>query len=254
MIVAFRSYIDWWCNSTDFSRNSTKCYSNEEENDDAEGVDDDEEMSFSEFLDGLVAVAAYKFPDPFTPLSARINTFLLQLFAALRKHWSRKRGAARVDMMLNALQKKMRWRLKMMVVLFEGQLNQSHWSHHDEWWYDTAWCCVWIGAEDTAFRSWNFIGDVHKLKTRLRLFPTILKQICLKLRWIRPKICRPECTENWEPDELRKWRSGLIGLSRHLVLNKYFSIARKDAFVASFFIVLILPVFKWNKEMMLWDL
>jgi len=81
---------------------------NEEENDDAEGVDDDEEMSFSEFLDGLVAVAAYKFPDPFTPLSARINTFLLQLFAALRKHWSRKRGAARVDMMLNALQKKMR--------------------------------------------------------------------------------------------------------------------------------------------------
>eukprot|EP00913_Durusdinium_trenchii_P033387 g31256.t1 len=77
----------------------------EEEN---EGVDDDEEMSLSEFLDGLVAVAAYKFPDPFTPLSTRINTFMLQLFAALRKHWSRKRGAPRVDMMLNALQKKMR--------------------------------------------------------------------------------------------------------------------------------------------------
>lgn len=55
-----------------------------------------------------VAVAAYKFPDPFTPLSTRINTFMLQLFAALRKHWSRKRGAPRVDMMLNALQKKMR--------------------------------------------------------------------------------------------------------------------------------------------------
>jgi hypothetical protein len=58
--------------------------------------------------DGLVAVAAYKFPDPFTPLSSRINTFLLQLFASIRKHWSRKRGAPRVDMMLNALQKKMR--------------------------------------------------------------------------------------------------------------------------------------------------
>lgn len=71
-------------------------------------MDDDEEMSFSEFLDGLVAVAAYKFPDPFTPLSSRINTFLLQLFASIRKHWSRKRGAPRVDMMLNALQKKMR--------------------------------------------------------------------------------------------------------------------------------------------------
>lgn len=75
---------------------------------DVEGVNDDEEMSFSEFLDGLVAVAAYKFPDPFTPLSSRINTFLLQLFASIRKHWSRKRGAPRVDMMLNALQKKMR--------------------------------------------------------------------------------------------------------------------------------------------------
>eukprot|EP00438_Fugacium_kawagutii_P012359 Skav200005 [mRNA] locus=scaffold4475:52245:53684:+ [translate_table: standard] len=82
---------------------------NDDDNDaDVEGVDDDEEMSFSEFLDGLVAVAAYKFPDPFTPLSSRINTFLLQLFAAIRKHWSRKRGAPRVDMMLNALQKKMR--------------------------------------------------------------------------------------------------------------------------------------------------
>lgn len=60
-----------------------------------EGMDDDEEMSFSEFLDGLVAVAAYKFPEPFTPLATRINSFLLQLFAALRKHWSRKRGAPR---------------------------------------------------------------------------------------------------------------------------------------------------------------
>lgn len=79
-----------------------------EEAAEVEGVDDDEEMSFSEFLDGLVAVAAYKFPDPFTPLSSRINTFLLQLFASIRKHWSRKRGAPRVDMMLNALQKKMR--------------------------------------------------------------------------------------------------------------------------------------------------
>ena len=73
-----------------------------------EGIDDDEELSLSEFLDGLVAVAAYKFPDPFVPLSTRLNTFLLQLFATLRKHWSRKRGAPRVDQMLNALQKKIR--------------------------------------------------------------------------------------------------------------------------------------------------
>ena len=78
------------------------------ENEDGAGLDDDDEMSFSEFLDGLVAVAAYKFPDPFIPLSSRINTFLLQLFMALRKHWSRKRGAPHCDAMLNALQKKMR--------------------------------------------------------------------------------------------------------------------------------------------------
>ncbi|CAE7628729.1 FIM3 [Symbiodinium necroappetens] len=78
------------------------------EPEDGAGLDDDDEMSFSEFLDGLVAVAAYKYPDPFIPLSSRINTFLLQLFVALRKHWSRKRGAPQVDAMLNALQKKMR--------------------------------------------------------------------------------------------------------------------------------------------------
>ena len=88
----------------DIQQNATA----EVENDDTEGVDDDEEMSFSEFLDGLVAVAAYKFPDSSIPASTRVNSFILQLFAALRKHWSRKRRAPRVDQMLNALQKKMR--------------------------------------------------------------------------------------------------------------------------------------------------
>jgi len=79
-----------------------------EDDDDPEGLDDDDEMAFSEFVDGLIAVVAYKFPDPFTPLSSRINTFILQLYTSLRKHWSRKRISPLVDTMLNALQKKMR--------------------------------------------------------------------------------------------------------------------------------------------------
>merc|ERR1719401_2628892 len=75
---------------------------------DEAGFDDDEELAFSEFLDGLVAIAAYKFPDPFKPFHTRVNSYILQLFAALRRHWSRKRISAQVDAMLNALQKKLR--------------------------------------------------------------------------------------------------------------------------------------------------
>ena len=131
---------------------------NEEENDDAEGVDDDEEMSFSEFLDGLVAVAAYKFPDPFTPLSARINTFLLQLFAALRKHWSRKRGAARVDMMLNALQKKMRWRLKMTSIVWRPIESKPL----VPWWR----MMVWYGMVFCVNRSWRHSFSILKFHRR----------------------------------------------------------------------------------------
>eukprot|EP00929_Paragymnodinium_shiwhaense_P074173 TRINITY_DN37937_c0_g1_i1.p1 TRINITY_DN37937_c0_g1~~TRINITY_DN37937_c0_g1_i1.p1 ORF type:complete len:1143 (-),score=322.28 TRINITY_DN37937_c0_g1_i1:53-3481(-) len=72
------------------------------------GLDDDEELSFSEFLDGLVAITAYKFPDPFTRFDERVDYFLLQLFASLRTHWSRKRTSPKVNAMVNALQKKLR--------------------------------------------------------------------------------------------------------------------------------------------------
>jgi len=76
--------------------------------DDAQGIDDDEELSLSEFLDGLVAIAAYKFPDPFTAFDKRVNQFILKLFSAVQRHWSRKRISPHVDNMLNALQKKLR--------------------------------------------------------------------------------------------------------------------------------------------------
>jgi len=79
-----------------------------EEDDDDVGIDDDEELSLSEFFDGLVAVAAYKFPDPFVAFDKRVNSFILKLFAQLQRHWSRKRISPQVDNMLNALQKKLR--------------------------------------------------------------------------------------------------------------------------------------------------
>merc|ERR1712176_1362604 len=77
-------------------------------NDEDIGIDDDEELSLSEFLDGLVAIAAYKFPDPFVPFHGRVNSFILKLFTAVRRHWSRKRISPRVDALLNSLQKKLR--------------------------------------------------------------------------------------------------------------------------------------------------
>lgn len=72
------------------------------------GLDDDDELAFSEFLDGLVAVAAYKHPDPFAPFCDRVNIFILELFGSLRRYWSRKRVSSQVNAMLNALQKKLR--------------------------------------------------------------------------------------------------------------------------------------------------
>lgn len=81
---------------------------NASEEDTGEGLDDDEELAFSEFLDGLVAIAAYKFPDPFKPFHMRVNAFILQLFSTLRRHWSRKRISPQVDSLLNVLQKKLR--------------------------------------------------------------------------------------------------------------------------------------------------
>merc|ERR1719401_321814 len=73
-----------------------------------EGVDDDDELAFSEFIDGLVAITAYRYPDPFVSFHDRVDTFVLEIFTALRKHWSRKRISPQVDVMLNALQKKLR--------------------------------------------------------------------------------------------------------------------------------------------------
>lgn len=71
------------------------------------GINDDDELAYSEFADALVAVAAYKRPDPFTPFHERVNSFILSLFGALRHHWSRKRLGPQVDFMLNVLQKKL---------------------------------------------------------------------------------------------------------------------------------------------------
>jgi len=73
-----------------------------------DGIGDDEELANSEFLDGLVAIAAYKYPDPFTPFSERVDALVLRVFSNLRKHWSRKRVSPQVDALLNALQKRLR--------------------------------------------------------------------------------------------------------------------------------------------------
>eukprot|EP00928_Gymnodinium_smaydae_P039702 TRINITY_DN27059_c0_g1_i1.p1 TRINITY_DN27059_c0_g1~~TRINITY_DN27059_c0_g1_i1.p1 ORF type:complete len:1218 (-),score=337.57 TRINITY_DN27059_c0_g1_i1:5-3658(-) len=71
------------------------------------GLDDADELAFSEFLDGIVAITAYKAPDPFTPFNERVEAFVLSLFDALRHYWSRRRISPEVDSMLNALQKKL---------------------------------------------------------------------------------------------------------------------------------------------------
>lgn len=70
-----------------------------------EGVDDDDELAYSEFLDGLVAIAAYKQPNPFVPFCQRMDTCLVDIFSALRRYWSRNRQSVPVTQMLNALQK-----------------------------------------------------------------------------------------------------------------------------------------------------
>jgi len=72
------------------------------------GLDDDDELALSEFLDGLVAITLYKIPDPFIAFHERVDHFLMELFKALRRHWSRHRNSPRVDTMLNMLQKKLR--------------------------------------------------------------------------------------------------------------------------------------------------
>jgi len=53
-----------------------------------EGVGDDNELAFSEFIDGLVAIVMYKDPNPFVPFHDRVGSFLESFFKALYKHWS----------------------------------------------------------------------------------------------------------------------------------------------------------------------
>lgn len=73
-----------------------------------EGIADDDELAFSEFLDGIVAITAYKEPNPFTDFADRLDTFIMNMFGELRRHWSRKRDTKHVDGLLNALQKKLK--------------------------------------------------------------------------------------------------------------------------------------------------
>merc|ERR1712159_420238 len=67
----------------------------EEEN--TEGIADDDELAFSEFLDGIVAITAYKEPNPFIPFENRLDSFIMTMFGELRRHWSRKRFNTNVD-------------------------------------------------------------------------------------------------------------------------------------------------------------
>ena len=78
-----------------------------------DGEADDEELSFSEFLDGLVAVVMYRTPNPFHPLPLRLEKFLLAIFQGLRRHWVkeaafRKSHNPNVRELMNALQKKVK--------------------------------------------------------------------------------------------------------------------------------------------------
>lgn len=73
-------------------------------------MSDDDELSFSEFLDGLVAIVMYKEPNPFVPFSLRVDQFLVdRFFSSLRHYWSRSRQASsHLKKLLNALQKKVK--------------------------------------------------------------------------------------------------------------------------------------------------
>lgn len=75
-----------------------------------EGLSDDDELSFSEFLDGLVAIVMYKDPNPFVSFSLRVDKFLVDIFfSSLRHYWSRSRQAStHLKKLLNALQKKVK--------------------------------------------------------------------------------------------------------------------------------------------------
>lgn len=72
------------------------------------GFDVNDELAYSEFLDGLVAITAFKFPDPFRPFHERVAALIVEIFTRLRKYWSRNRTTQRTDELLNALQKKLR--------------------------------------------------------------------------------------------------------------------------------------------------
>jgi len=76
-----------------------------------DGGADDEELSFSEFSDGLIAIVMYRTPNPFHPLPERLERFLLLVFQGLRRYWVKEAQFRHshnpgVRMLMNALQKK----------------------------------------------------------------------------------------------------------------------------------------------------
>lgn len=60
--------------------------------------EDDDELSFAEFLDGLVAVAMYKDPNPFVPFKDRVELFLLDcVFRPLCEFWREEKVTVPLD-------------------------------------------------------------------------------------------------------------------------------------------------------------
>eukprot|EP00397_Hematodinium_sp_SG-2012_P004471 GEMP01004483.1.p1 GENE.GEMP01004483.1~~GEMP01004483.1.p1 ORF type:complete len:1134 (+),score=219.33 GEMP01004483.1:44-3445(+) len=55
-------------------------------------IDDDNELSFSEFWDGLVAVVLYLDPNPFAPFHTRLEYFLMCSFQKLRRYFLSQRS------------------------------------------------------------------------------------------------------------------------------------------------------------------
>uniref|UniRef100_A0A7S1JTC3 Uncharacterized protein n=1 Tax=Vitrella brassicaformis TaxID=1169539 RepID=A0A7S1JTC3_9ALVE len=58
-----------------------------------DGLDDDSELAFSEFVDGMVAVALFKNPNPFISVDSRLERLLVdKVFTSLRTHWNKPAG------------------------------------------------------------------------------------------------------------------------------------------------------------------
>merc|ERR1719482_2669638 len=65
--------------------------------------EDDDELSFAEFLDGLTAVAMYKDPNPFVPFKDRVELFLLDcLFRPLSEFWREEKNSEKLGQSMSA--------------------------------------------------------------------------------------------------------------------------------------------------------